>query len=201
VDVVARATAATPRCTIRKVRVVDEVPTEAPAGADEGAAPRQRRLTPPRFAALGIVAALALGIVAVVRSGNQPSTLTPAQIASSVSSQVDKGIAAAANVPPQGEIAFHAIQPSVVYINSKRAGAAPDDSMSGAGVVVDATGRILTARHVVHGADSIEVTFADGTETSATIASSVAAFPSPIIVRPARQTLFSANVALGESPA
>ena len=43
--------------------------------------------------------------------------------------------------------------------------------MSGAGVVVDATGRILTARHVVHGADSIEVTFADGTETSATIAS------------------------------
>jgi S1-C subfamily serine protease len=43
--------------------------------------------------------------------------------------------------------------------------------MSGAGVVIDDSGQILTARHVVTGSESIEVTFADGTQSSATIAS------------------------------
>ncbi|MGZ4806150.1 MAG: S1C family serine protease, partial [Ilumatobacteraceae bacterium] len=46
-----------------------------------------------------------------------------------------------------------------------------EDASSGAGVVINAQGQILTARHVVDGAESIEVTFADGTQSSATIAS------------------------------
>lgn len=42
----------------------------------------------------------------------------------------------------------------------------------GSGFVVDEQGHIVTNQHVVDGATSIEVTFADGTETSATVVSS-----------------------------
>ncbi len=45
----------------------------------------------------------------------------------------------------------------------------------GAGVVVNASGAVLTALHVVAGSSRIEVTFADGTRSSARIASSDAA--------------------------
>jgi S1-C subfamily serine protease len=41
----------------------------------------------------------------------------------------------------------------------------------GSGVVVDTSGSILTALHVVSGASVIEVTFADGSQSTATVAS------------------------------
>jgi S1-C subfamily serine protease len=50
-------------------------------------------------------------------------------------------------------------------------GAAPAKETLGSGVVVDTQGDILTARHVVHGATAITVTFADGTKVGAQIAS------------------------------
>jgi S1-C subfamily serine protease len=84
---------------------------------------------------------------------------------------VANGLADAQNVPPAGEIAYSTIQPSMVYIASHQPGAADDDVASGAGVIVDADGQILTARHVVAGAESIEVTFADGTQSPATVVS------------------------------
>ena len=48
---------------------------------------------------------------------------------------------------------------------------APDTGGLGSGVVVNATGSILTALHVVDGASAIRVTFFDGTTVSATVAS------------------------------
>ncbi len=151
--------------------VVDDDRIGTPASADDQYPPGKLRRTKPRLAWLGIGLALALGVIAVVRAGDRPSTLTPDQISSTISSEVDKGITAAQNVPPPGETAFRAIQPSMVYITAKRAGAATEGTTSGAGVVINASGQVLTARHVVDGADSIEVTFADGSQSSATIAS------------------------------
>jgi serine protease DegQ len=49
------------------------------------------------------------------------------------------------------------------------AGVATADGSMGSGVVVDASGDILTCLHVVANATSIEVTFADGTKSPATI--------------------------------
>jgi len=112
-----------------------------------------------------------LAALAFVRSNDRPSTLTPEQISSTISSEVANGVDAALNVPPPGETVFRAIQPSVVFISAAPDGAATDEAASGAGVVVDANGQILTARHVVLGATSIEVTFADGTKSAATIVS------------------------------
>jgi S1-C subfamily serine protease len=49
------------------------------------------------------------------------------------------------------------------------AGTSTADGSMGSGVVVDASGDILTCLHVVANATSIEVTFADGTKSPATI--------------------------------
>ena len=151
------------------MRVFDDDRIEALASAEGEDPPRKRIVAKPALAWFGIGLALALGVVAVVRAGDHPSTLTPEQISSTVNTEVDKAVAAAENVPPPGQTAFRAIQPSMVYIRALRGGTASDDNSSGAGVVIDESGQILTARHVVVGADSIEVTFADGTESSAKI--------------------------------
>ncbi|MGZ4765175.1 MAG: S1C family serine protease [Ilumatobacteraceae bacterium] len=153
------------------MRVADDDRIEARASADDQQLPTTRRPMKPWLAGLGIGLAVVLGAVALARANERPSTLTPAQISSTINSEVDKGIAAANNVPPPGQAAFSAIQPSMVYISAKHGGTASEDANSGAGVVINAQGQILTARHVVDGAESIEVTFADGTQSSATIAS------------------------------
>jgi S1-C subfamily serine protease len=59
---------------------------------------------------------------------------------------------------------YEILAPSVVSITT-----APRSS-SGTGVIVNSDGLILTALHVVQDAESIEVTFADGTRSAATIA-------------------------------
>ncbi len=142
---------------------------EASGGGDEPPEGGPRRPRWPWLIGLGVVVALVLGVVAVERSGDHPATLTPAEVSSTVSSLVKKGIDDAGNAPPASATAYRTIQPSLVYISAKRTGTASEDVTSGAGVVIDASGQILTARHVVTGADSIEVTFADGTQTAAQI--------------------------------
>jgi S1-C subfamily serine protease len=153
------------------VRVFDEDRIETSNDVEDDPPPPKPRLPMPGLAWLGIGLALVLGAVAILRAGDRPSTLTPEQISSTISSEVDNRIAAAENVPPQGEIAFNTIQPSMVYITAKPVGETTDNRASGAGVVIDESGQILTARHVVAGSESIEVSFSDGTQSSATIVS------------------------------
>jgi S1-C subfamily serine protease len=153
------------------MRVADDDMVAAPDAAGTERLPAVRRPVWPWLAGLGIVAALVLAVVALMRAGDGPAAPSAAQISSTVSSLVDKGIAAAENTPPASTTAFQAIQPSMVYISAQRTSAASQDTSSGAGVVVNAQGQILTARHVVTGAQTIEVTFADGTQTTAQIAS------------------------------
>lgn len=60
---------------------------------------------------------------------------------------------------------YNKLAPSVVSIRAVGVGTA-----SGTGVVVNAEGAILTAYHVIEGANEISVTFADGTEAEAEVA-------------------------------
>ncbi|MGZ4806513.1 MAG: hypothetical protein ACXV5U_09020, partial [Ilumatobacteraceae bacterium] len=120
------------------MRVADDDRIEARASADDQQLPTTRRPMKPWLAGLGIGLAVVLGAVALARANERPSTLTPAQISSTINSEVDKGIAAANNVPPPGQTAFSAIQPSMVYISAKHGGTASEDTNSGAGVVINA---------------------------------------------------------------
>jgi S1-C subfamily serine protease len=62
---------------------------------------------------------------------------------------------------------YAAVAPSVVSIEAAAPRGTSGDS--GTGLIVNADGTILTALHVVRGAGSIRVTFADGTTSVATV--------------------------------
>src|SRR5882724_5732715 len=70
-----------------------------------------------------------------------------------------------ASAPPTVADIYGAVAPSVVSIEATH----PGGGDTGTGVVVNADGTILTALHVVKGATGIRVTFADGTESAATV--------------------------------
>jgi len=104
---------------------------------------------------LGIAALLTLGILLGTRLA-PPSTTAES-----------RPTAAAASEPPPPTVAdiYNQVVVSMVVITT-------DQDRLGSGVVANRDGEILTAAHVVTGADTIHVAFADGTETTATVASS-----------------------------
>lgn len=71
--------------------------------------------------------------------------------------------------PPVAQRVFRAIHPSLVLVQALDPGGAVS---LGSGVVVTRQGQVMTADHVVANAQGIEVTFADGTHSSAVVASS-----------------------------
>jgi S1-C subfamily serine protease len=117
----------------------------------------------------GILVALVaiLGFNALVPS--RPS-LTQGDINKAVAS----AIASITPPPAFSEGAYRVVRPSLVLIETtepRSAGKSGSDNGLGSGVVVNRRGDILTALHVVEGTTSIQVTFADGTTSDATIVS------------------------------
>ena len=99
-------------------------------------------------------------------------TPSPHQLTTNdVSTAVNQVLASATPPAPFSEAVYEIIQPSLVLIQSKIPGTdgKTDDNL-GTGTIVDASGDILTSLHVVANATSIQVTFADGTTSSASVA-------------------------------
>jgi S1-C subfamily serine protease len=132
---------------------------------------RERRRPPWWFVAFVVVAVAAVAIVVVERGSSGQDSLSPAEVDSVVKAAVDKGVADAAAAPPHSAVVYQAIYPSLVYITADREGTDNTDERVGTGIIVNEAGAILTARHVVAGAGVIHVTFADGTQAVAQIAS------------------------------
>lgn len=91
-------------------------------------------------------------------------------IASALASQVPG--------PPRSQLVYDAVRPALVIIESDEpaakaapASGAPEEHRLGSGVVVNDAGLVLTALHVVADSTAIKLTFADGSTSSATIAS------------------------------
>jgi S1-C subfamily serine protease len=149
---------------------------------------------------IGVVSALLVALF-YDRGSSGPKALSRAAVDSIAKAAVQKGIDDAKAAPPDSATVFQTIQPSIVYIDTERAGTGTGTGTTsnskdvgiGAGVVVNDTGAILTARHVVAGATAIHVTFADGTKADATIVSEqpendiavLAADQSPEVIVPA----------------
>ena len=75
-----------------------------------------------------------------------------------------------ARAPAEATVAYAAIQPSLVLITTRGSNAEGEFGGTGAGVIINATGTVLTALHVVEDADSITVAYTDGTSSPATVA-------------------------------
>jgi S1-C subfamily serine protease len=130
-----------------------------------------------RWWVLGLVLTVCLGlaVTALVQVRSMPPPPSASALASAAASAATRAVDQAARAPSDASAAYQAIGPSLVVIQTDStpatgsATAAPGDHGLGAGVVVDATGRILTANHVVAGAARITVIFADGTHARASV--------------------------------
>jgi hypothetical protein len=125
-----------------------------------------RRFDRPLLVALGIVAALSG--MALQRGMNPPSqrALTQEDIDAAVLRTLETQ-----PLPSQAARAWEVVRPSVVRVRRigppGKDGKPGEDVGVGSGVVVVDSGLILTNLHVVAGADSVKVVFADGLESDA----------------------------------
>jgi S1-C subfamily serine protease len=102
--------------------------------------------------------------------GFGPAPVTKGDVNQSIQKAINAERKAELATPADAAVAHQAIQPSMVYITTERAGTAGREGGTGAGVIINANGTVLTALHVVSGATKITTRFADGTEASSKIA-------------------------------
>ena len=128
---------------------------------------------------LGLLGSLA-GLVLFTTLQPEPDPITRTDIHDAVATSIAK----AAEAPTHATAVFTAILPSLVLIQTDGAGARAEGSGIGSGVIIRDDGSILTAHHVIEGARSITVTFADGTESNAEV---LGVFPNDLAVLRAAQ--------------
>ena len=148
---------------------IEPPPPSGPDSARPTASQRLRsaRLAP--FAAGAVVALLAVAVYGVLVPG--PPRLTQRDVDDTVAN----ALASVTPAPAFSELVFQSVRPSLVLIQTKQPpgnGTLDNERGLGSGVVVTLAGDILTSLHVVEGATEIEVTFADGTTSTAQIIAS-----------------------------
>ena len=112
------------------------------------------------------VAATLVALLLFNRLLPAPHQLTAREVQDTVA----QTLASATPLPAYSARVYQAIQPSFVLIQTDAPGAGDKrDHGLGSGVVIDDRGDILTSLHVVAGASDIQLTFADGTQSDATV--------------------------------
>jgi S1-C subfamily serine protease len=122
------------------------------------------------LALLVVLAVFAALYVTNQRISTRPS-LTTNDVKAIVNQKVTTAISQLESQPPAAAAAYQAVRAGLVVIEAQRQGA-PGTEDLGTGVIVDTQGDVLTALHVVQGASEIQVTFADGTTSAASITAS-----------------------------
>ena len=161
---------------------IDDAPTELPAGLSASGEPptepprrtrnRARALVP--FAGGVVAAFLAVATYAAVFPAARPPS------SADVNAAIASALASVTPPPAFSEGVWARVQPAVVLIEAAPAvsatpapsGAIDSEGSLGTGVVINDRGDIMTALHVVLGAPSITVTFADGSTSAAVVSSS-----------------------------
>lgn len=128
---------------------------------------RSAQLAP--FALGAVVALLAVVVYGVLVPG--PPRLTQRDVDDTVAN----ALASVTPPPAFSELVYQSVRPSLVLIQTRQPpgnGTPDSDRGLGSGVVVSFGGDILTSLHVVESATEIEVTFADGTTSTAQVVAS-----------------------------
>ena len=145
----------------------------APPGRSERL--RSRLAAVPRRAWVALVVVVLVAAAALTYALTRPPGIPPItqrDVDASVQKGIEKRAEAEAAAPADATRAYAAIAPSLVLITTEGGAAGADRQGTGAGVVVNADGTVLTALHVVEGAGTITLSFADGTVSAAKIATS-----------------------------
>jgi S1-C subfamily serine protease len=147
----------------------DPNPGVAPSDVSTRSSP-SRRWARRGWLGAGVVVAVAVFAV-MARDPSSSDSNNNAPTASAVKGAIDKAIEDLQAQPARSAQVYNLILPSVVVIQTDRAATATANSASGlgTGVIINNQGAILTALHVVDKASSIRVSFADGTESDATV--------------------------------
>ena len=114
------------------------------------------------------IAVLVVAVVAISYALTRPAppaALTPADVTAGAQTAIEKQAEKDAAKPSDATRAYAAIQPSLVLITTRQG----SERGTGAGIIVNADGTVLTALHVVDGAESVTVSFSDGTNAAATV--------------------------------
>ncbi len=114
--------------------------------------------------ALGLLGSLA-GLLLFAGFRPEPAPITRADVREAVATS----IARAAEAPPNSTEVYQTILPSLVYIQTEGDEKGDRGPGIGSGVIVRSDGMILTANHVIDGARTITVRFADGSESRAEV--------------------------------
>lgn len=147
-------------------------PAESAPAIEKPDPPPERAVASRRQALItgagGMAVLLALMLVALTwRVLATPEPPTPADVDRAVTGRLDQERQQEAATPAEATTAYATIGPSLVTVTTEQPS---QQETLGTGVVVNATGAILTALHVVEGAGQVQVTFADGTTSSARVA-------------------------------
>lgn len=154
------------------VRIAAHQEIVAPDETSDEDSPRpNRHLLHRRWLVVGVVLFAVVAAVALrTWDSSGPAPVTKGDVDQSIERAINEERKAELAAPPDAAAAHRAIQPSLVYITTERAGTAGREVGTGAGVIVKADGTVLTALHVVSGATRITTRFADGTEAGAKVA-------------------------------
>lgn len=159
---------------------------EGSQGIENGPEASPRRLLRARIRSLlafvAILLAVFLGVFLYRMFDPAPASLT----APEVDALVDEALASVTPPPAFSAQVYRTILPSLVLVEARiDAAEAGRGEALGSGVVITAEADIITSLHVVERAESISVTFADGTQAAADV---IAADPSIdiAILRPAQ---------------
>ena len=143
----------------------DTATGDAPSDVAAGSAPTRR---PRGRWVVGALVIVALAAFLVNRQSSSSEPNEQANVAGIVNGAIEKAIEDLQSAPARSAEVYNAIIPSIVVIQTDRPSAATGVGL-GTGVIVNDQGAILTALHVVENANSLKVSFADGTESAAAI--------------------------------
>jgi S1-C subfamily serine protease len=136
---------------------------------DPGTVRRRTRIAARARRSSAFAAGILAAFIAILVYGlvfPAPRQLTQADIQQGV----DEALASVTPPPAFSQLAYADVAPSLVTIQTTGVDAqGKADVGLGTGVVVDAAGDILTALHVVTGANTITLTFADGSTATGTV--------------------------------
>jgi S1-C subfamily serine protease len=128
------------------------------------------------WAAVLLVCALATAGLWRLADRGGAAPVTSADVRRAVNKGLEQAQEKQRTTPPDAATAYTTIGPSLVTVTTQRPAtgskAGSTEVALGSGVVINASGAVLTAFHVVENAREISVQFADGTKAAAKVASS-----------------------------